>query len=136
MRRLFSVLVPMFALLMTSIQARAHAADGTPKDPLSDALAQWIKSVEKDDLKSASQLAAGAEAAKKLEQNWPRVRECHKAYDYRRWIDGPREGAGPGAKSVGDATTFTVGGHSFGHLHVRWEKSGAGWKITDVFQCR
>jgi hypothetical protein len=136
MRWLYSYLVPTLALAVTLAPWRAGGADVVSKPALSDAVGQWIKSVEKDDLKSARQWAAGPDAAAKLDQLWPRLRECHKQYDYRRWIDGPPEGGGPGAKAVGDATTFTVGGHSFGHVHVKWEKSDAGWKIADVFMCR
>jgi hypothetical protein len=136
MRWLFSCLISLFALAVIVAPCAAGAADVGQKAPLSDALGQWIKFVENDELKSARQWAAGPDAAGKIEQLWPRLRECHKDYDYRRWIDGPPEGAGPGAKAVGDATTFTLGGHLFGHLHVKWEKSEAGWTIADVFLCR
>jgi hypothetical protein len=91
--------------------------------------------VEKDDLKSARQFAATPDAAAKLEKVWPQVRQCHKQFDYRRWIERVPDG-GEGAKGVGDATAFTVGGHSFGHVHVKWERSDAGWRIADVFLCR
>jgi hypothetical protein len=115
---------------------RVLAAEGKSKELLDVTLARWITLVEKDDLKSAQQLAATPEAAAKLGKTWPQVRECHKQYDYRRWLERVPEGGGAGAKAVGDATSFTVGGHSFGHVHVKWEKSGEGWRIADVFMCR
>lgn len=41
-----------------------------------------------------------------------------------------------GPAGVGDAKTFTVGGHAFGHLHTRWVKTADGWRIERVFACR
>ena len=115
---------------------RAYAAEGKPKEALDVTLDRWITLVEKDDLKAAKQLAAGPDSATKLEKMWAQVRQCHTQYDYRRWLEKIPEGGGAGAKAVGDATSFTIGGHSFGHVHVKWEKSGDGWRIADVFMCR
>jgi len=115
---------------------RVRAADGKAKESLDVTLDRWITLVEKDDLKAAKQFAVNPDVATKLETMWPQVRECHKQYDYRRWLEKVPEGGGAGAKGVGDATSFTVGGHSFGHVHVKWEKSDGGWRIADVFMCR
>jgi hypothetical protein len=115
---------------------RVRAAERTSNESLDVTLDRWITLVEKDDLKAAKQLAVNADAGSKLEKMWPQVRECHKQYDYRRWLEKVPEGGGPGAKAVGDATGFTVGGHSFGHVHVKWEKSDDRWRIADVFMCR
>jgi hypothetical protein len=130
-----SLFVPVVALTL-AIAPTARCAAEKSKASLPEALEHWIKLVEQDDLKAAKQWAANPEAEKKLEQTWPQVRQCHKEYDYRRWIERQPEGGGAGAKGVGDATSFTVGGHSFGHVHVKWEKSDAGWRIADVFMCR
>jgi hypothetical protein len=115
---------------------RVRAAEGKSKEPLDVTLDRWITLVEKDDLTAAKQFTATPEAATKLQELWPQVRECHKRYDYRRWLERVPEGGGAGAKAVGGAKSFTVGGHSFGHLHVKWEKADDRWQIADVFMCR
>jgi hypothetical protein len=100
------------------------------------AIEDWVTLVEKDDVKAAAaRWAKDADAAAAMKDKWPQLRECHKAYDYRKWV-GRRPGGGPGAKDVGDATAFTVGGHDYGHHHVKWSRGVGGWRVADVFVCR
>jgi len=70
-----------------------------------------------------------------MQKHWALLKDCHREYDYRTWIGGKADDAAP-ASRIGDATKFTVGGHSFGHLHVRWEKTAKGWRIAEITMCR
>ena len=117
--------------------AATHAAEKNAPDPLADALEDWIVLVEKDDAKTAAERwASSAESAKAMAEKWPQLKQCHKEYNYRAWLDASPPAEGTGARQIGDAARFTVGGHSFGHLHVVWRKSTAGWRVADVFMCR
>ena len=122
---------------LTSLVCLPARADRQPPT-LAQSLEDWIVLLEKDDLKTArDSWAAGPEAADALSQQWTQLRQCHKDHNYRAWLD-KRPGAegGAGAKEVGEATQFTVGGHEFGHLHVDWQKTDKGWRIGKVWMCR
>lgn len=141
MHRLYVAGFTAFALTLALSAAAGRAAPPAPdaKSPatLADALEDWVRLLEKDDVKTAAQRwAADAEAAKVLAERWPQLKECHKDHNYRAWLDTPPQSKGPGAKQIGDATEFTVGGHSFGHHHVVWKKTDAGWRIANVWMCR
>ena len=135
-----SVIVALFIACITSVSASVSvptmAAEREPVASLAASLEDFIRLLEKDDLKSAGRWARDAEAGKLLEERWAQLRQCHKDYDYRKWLDGDPAGAGPGARQVGDATKFTVGGHSYGHHYVDWEKGANGWRIADLRICR
>ena len=134
--------VVVSALLSTVLVVVAGPASGseTPRDAqpsLSEALENWVALLEQDDVKTpAKRWAADEQAAKALEQHWPQLKQCHQDYNYRTWIDGDPHTGRPGARRVGDATKFTVGGHEFGHLHVNWVKRDNGWRIAGVWMCR
>jgi hypothetical protein len=126
---------PLVAIALFPLQAYAEK----PREAatLSTSLEAWVTLLEKDDLTTASKRwTRGAQAARAMEQWWPRLRACQQDYNYRRWLDQRPETDGPGAGGIGEATKFTVGGHSYGHLHVNWEKGDGGWKITGVWMCR
>ena len=99
---------------------------------LSEAVADWVNSLERDEPKSAERWLADEKARKSMGPFWGSLRELHKQYDYRSWL----EKRPVNAKGIGDEKRFTVGGHEFGHLHVVWAKTDAGWRIQDVFMCR
>lgn len=99
------------------------------------ALEEWVKLLEKDDAGKAAAWAADEATAKEVKAQWDAMRRNHKAHDYRKWVNGQGPGI-PAAKAVGDAKSFTVGGHEFGHLHVDWSKTDRGWRITKVWLCR
>lgn len=73
-------------------------------------------------------------AAKSLKEAWRDLRDRHHRFNYRTWITD--EARPEAADRIGDATTFTLGGHEFGHLHVQWARTDAGWRIGRVFYCR
>ena len=102
--------------------------NGFEKSPkqatLVEALEDWIVLLEKDDIDTAQKRWANVS----LKKWWGNVRACHKEYDYRKWLDG--------ARHIGDATEFKVGGHIYGHMHVDWKKTERGWRIAEVFMCR
>ncbi|HEX8915436.1 MAG TPA: hypothetical protein VF796_23995 [Humisphaera sp.] len=137
---------PMLFVLALSLFAIARPAAAVtpvekPKDvdpsaaTLAVAVSDWVSLLEKDDAKTAAiRWAANPEAAKLMTEHWPLLKERHGKFDYRTWING-KDGIA-GAAAVGDARIFKVGGHAFGHLHVDWEKTAAGWRVVNVYQCR
>jgi len=143
-RVLFLVVIPLFAatfVAMASPSPRSTvklALDATPQQgTLPEAIDRWVTLVEKDDLKAAQQTwARDAGASSAMQKHWPLLKDCHRKYDYRRWIDGKTADDAAPASRIGDVTKFTVGGHSFGHLHVLWEKTKTGWRVADVMMCR
>ena len=106
------------------------AGSATPKTAtLAQALEDWIVLLEANDVGTAQKRwAKDAAATKNMKKWWANLGDCHKQYDYRKWLDR--------AKQIGDATHFKVGGHSFGYMHVDWEKTGHGWRIAKVWICR
>ena len=72
--------------------------------------------------------AKDSAATTTMKQWWARLGDCHKQYDYRKWLER--------AKQIGDGTHFKVGGHSFGFMHVDWEKADHGWRIAKVWECK
>lgn len=124
----------------TAPATRAAAAVDPKTASLADALTDWIALLEKDDSKTATARWATNAAVGKVTAEWKALRERHKQHDYRRWIenssDKPTTGLVPGgAKQIGKDTTFRVGGHSFGHLHIMWKKTGDGWRIAGILEC-
>ena len=131
-----SVVVVVLVALFGLAPASAAADRGEADVPLAEALEDWVRSLEQGDAESAAKWAGGPEAAKAQAQWWDQLKQCHKEYDYRAWLDRDPATGGPGARKIGDAGKFTVGGHSFGHLHVNWVKGKAGWRISGVWACR
>jgi hypothetical protein len=96
---------------------------------LHQAIEDWIGLLEADDLESASQRwAKDDQVTEQLTQRWQRLRKCHTHVDYRNWIDR--------ARNIGEHSTFKVGGHSYGSLHIDWIKTPEGWRIGKVWVCR
>ena len=126
----------LFAAMLPLLMGTSPAPNPNPPT-LSSAIEDWIVLLERDDARvAAERWAANDETAKAIKDQWGRLRECHKQYDYRKWLDGRHEPGGAGAAKIGDGTKFTVGGHSFGHLHTNWEKTDKGWRVTRVWMCR
>jgi hypothetical protein len=131
------LVVAMLSLIVAAAMAPAASAPEPKATSLSGAIKDWATLLEKDDAAAAAERwAGGDEAAKSLKEHWARLRECHKQYDYRKWIDGKQEAGGAAAANIGDATQFTVGGHSYGHLHTTWTKTDKGWRVSNVWMCR
>lgn len=106
--------------------------------PLAQAIDDWAALLEKDaaDL-AVKRWSADEKAADALREHWPRLRACHKQYDYRKWLDRSGEdGRDAGARQIADGKRFRIGGHSFGHEHVDWKKTDQGWRITGAWTCR
>ena len=121
----------LFTLALTCAAARATSP--RPPSTLPDALSDFVTLLEKDDAKAASQRwARDAEAEKALTQYWPQLKQCHKDHNYRTWLDKAKTAE----KETRDNASFTVGGHSYGHVHLVWQKSDAGWRVANVFMCR
>jgi hypothetical protein len=126
-------------LVVASLAAVAAAvksfAVGPTKASLAAGLEDWIVLMEKDDANlAASRWTKDAQTAKDLKQYWASLRECHKNFNYRNWLD--KQGEGGGATKIADARSFKVGGHDFGHMHIHWEKTANGWRIGRVWMCR
>ncbi len=108
---------------------------------LAEALEDWITLLEKDDAKAAStRWARDANAAAQMASEWKSVRTCNETLVYRKWLDNSSNQSTTrlvpgGARQIGDAVKFKVGGHSFGHLHVDWVKTEQGWRIAGVWLC-
>jgi hypothetical protein len=117
----------------------ASAATNTsllpPRQPtLAEALETWVTLLEKDDAETAIRWAANDAAAKQITEHWALLKENHKKFDYRNWLKGI-DGQ-PGALQSADANQFKIGGHSYGHLHVDWVKTGGSWQVANVWMCR
>jgi hypothetical protein len=112
----------------------APAADA--KSPLVSAVTDWIAALEEDGDGHAAikRFAANETAVKQMTELWSELKTAHKKFDYRRWIDGLD--GGKGAKAVGDARTFHVGGHSYNHVHIEWARMGDDWRVSKVWLCR
>ena len=96
---------------------------------LVQSLEDWIVLLETGEMETAQKRWANDSAtADAMKQWWAKLENCHKQYDYRKWLDGARQ--------IGDATKFKVGGHSCGYMHVDWEKTAHGWRIARVWMCR
>jgi hypothetical protein len=149
--------VPMFlsaALFATAAGAAATAADKPQEaakpapttrpavEPrtasLADAVSDWVGLLELDfanaPAAAARRWAKDGKAADELRQLWPDLQKRHAKYDYHKWATGEHRPANDPV--AGDAQSFTVGGHEYGHLHTRWVKTDAGWRIESVFMCR
>jgi hypothetical protein len=93
------------------------------------ALEDWIISLEANNTEAAQKRWANdSAAADEMRKWWAKLGDCHTQYDYRKWLDG--------AKQIGDAKEFKVGGHDYGHMHVDWKKTDQGWRIAKVWICR
>jgi hypothetical protein len=101
------------------------------KATLAQSLEEWVRTIEADDPKAAAKLAANEQAAGQIAEHWAAMKANHKTFDYRKWIAGQSGEAS--AVKIGDATAFTVGGHSYGHLHIEWAKAGDDWRIGEVW---
>jgi hypothetical protein len=137
MRKRLNRRTGILIVTLLSLIGTAAAAPAPKSDSLSGAIEDWIVLLEKDDATAAAgRWSGGDEAAKALQDHWARLRECHKRYDYRKWLDGKHDAGDAGAADIGDATKFTVGGHAYGHLHTNWTKTDKGWRISGVWMCR
>ena len=131
-------------LCMTVAAAAPNPPAKKPKlDPktatLAEAIGDWVDMLELDDARApqraAERWAGNKDAAEDLRELWSQLQDRHAEFDYRTWIKGGKDRPAP-AEKIGDADTFTVGGHQFGHLHTRWTKTAKGWRIARVFVCR
>lgn len=137
-----NTIISMIVLPLFLVAGLAHAAHGKPpaaidarNASLAEALQDWISLLEKDDLPTATdRWAKDGQAGATMKQQWANLKECHKKFDYRGWIDG--KGESGGAKQIGDGKNFKVGGHDFGHTHIDWERTDAGWRIAKAWICR
>ena len=126
----------IFVLLATILSASiCFAADKPAVDPKSatlvEALGEWIGLLEGKDLKAiTTRWAAGDDAAKSITHYWEHTQKAHARHVYRNWLG---EGS---PEKIGDKTQFKVGGHSYQHIHVNWQKTGSGWRIAGVAMCR
>ena len=137
MKRAFYPAIAVFAALLALPCVSGIASEKQSGASLAEALEDWVRLLEKDDAKAAAgRWARDPEAAKVMEERWSQLKQCHKDYDYRKWLDKDPATGGAGARGIGDATKFTVGGHSYGHVHVSWVRVDAGWRIGDVWLCR
>ncbi|HUT59476.1 MAG TPA: hypothetical protein VNA25_16625 [Phycisphaerae bacterium] len=104
---------------------------------LAAAVENWITLLEKDDLKAAChRWAADEQVDKDMAERWAGLRKANEQHDYRKWLDKRMEGNKTGAKAIGEAKAFHVGGHEYHHLHVVWRKTPVGWRIVRVWICR
>lgn len=117
--------------------ATRPAADPRTAGP-AEAVADWVDLLESDNpdapATAARRWAKDGAAADQVRQFWSDLQARHAKYDYRKWATGDHRPAG--TPETGDAVKFTVGGHDYGHLHTRWVKTDAGWRIESVFVCR
>ena len=138
--------VGMCGLLMVCLAGFGHAAGPAtapasqpaiePKAAnLAEAIEDWIVLLEKNDLNTANaRWARDPDAAGTMQTQWDRLRAGHQQYNYRKWLDA--RGRQPGAKQIGAARKFAVGGHTYDYLNIDWEKTDAGWRISNVWMCR
>jgi hypothetical protein len=119
------ILIGVLTVLGTS--SFAHEIPVAENPTLPQALGDFVQLLQADDLKSASEKWARPDA--KLGDFWKNLRECHAKYDYNNWVTGQH-------KPQGDEMNFKVGGHSYGHMHIDWEKTNDGWRIVKVWICR
>ena len=126
----------MFLLVALAPPAFAASPVAPDRASLAASLEDWVSRLEKDDPDGAARWARDRDAARAIRERWDQLKKCHTDHNYRRWLDGVPHTKGPGARRIADATQFTVGGHAYGHVHVRWEKSDDGWAIADVWLCR
>jgi hypothetical protein len=125
------------AIVAAAAREPALAGATQAERTFAQSLEEWITLLEKDDVATAAKRwARDTKAADAMRQHWSRLKDCHREYDYRSWLEKHPGTGDPGARHVGDPTRFTVGGHDYGHLHVVWEKDDAGWRIGGVWECR
>jgi hypothetical protein len=123
-------------LAASTLSFAAAPAPDAGKATLAIAIEAWVVLLENDDPRAAERWAGDEAASKALKEQWAKLRECHKQYDYRKWIDGSYEPGSTGAAKIGDAARFTVGGHSYGRLHTEWARTDDGWRVNTVWMCR
>jgi hypothetical protein len=126
----------MAFLVVALVPAFTSSAVAPERASLADSLEDWVSRVEKDDPDGAARFARDADAARAMRERWELLKKCHADHNYRRWLDADPDTKGPGARRVQDGTRFTVGGHEYGHVHVRWDKAEDRWAIADVWLCR
>jgi len=130
--------VPFLIALVTFPSCRKPATPVLPTSSdlsspkamtLADAIKDWIRLLETDDLQNASKRwTKNDEARKQLERFWPKLRACNQAFDYRKWLDEATKAEGNGA--------FTIGGHQYGFMYTDWVATPLGWRIQSVWMCR
>ena len=95
---------------------------------LAEAVEAWVALLESGNLPDACERwTKDDEAAQRLTRWWDRLRECHKQYDYRNWVEKAQHVSGD---------SFKVGGHEYGYMHTDWERTPQGWRIARVYVCR
>ncbi len=126
------------ALLISAVLVSAEPATQPTSGPTSQsvdpktatlpaAIEEFVALLEKDDAKGVQKRwSADEKASKEIADLWERMQGAHKTYDYRKWV----------AKAAEATDKFTIGGHTFGHLHVDWSKTADGWRIGHVWVCR
>ena len=131
------LIAPCFIAPLDAAPPAVAAAPDPKTASLDQAIEDWVTLLEKGDAKTAAaRWAKGGDAAKAMADAWPRLAQAHKSHDYRKWLDKLPDTGAPGARRVGDAKNFTLGGHSYDHLHVEWAKGDDGWRIANVWTCR
>lgn len=116
-------------VLWTLCGCRSEGAIRPDKASLSEAIDDWVRLIEADELTKASQRwSQNEETTQQLAKWWDRLKRCHQQFDYKNWS---RQ-----AKELEKPKKFTVGGHSYGYMNTVWEQTPEGWRITHVFICR
>jgi hypothetical protein len=108
-------------------QAATQQTSG-PDETLAKAVEEWVGLLESNDLSQAcNKWARDDEAMQQMTRWWDTLRKCHQQYDYRNWIAKAKHVSG---------TSFKVGGHEYGFMHIDWEETPQGWRIVRIWICR
>jgi hypothetical protein len=119
------------ALVFCVASSAICAGEAVGIDPMTakhtEAMTDFVNLLRADEMKTAVDRWGSADS--KLDEYWKILRECDAKFDYTNWITGK-------FKPAGDETKFTVGGHSYGHMHIEWQATRQGWRIVKVWMCR
>lgn len=123
-------LILLVALILATLPARAAVpAPAVENKALPAAVEAWVSLLEKDQATEAAKTCVADEkAAEQMTRYWKNLKGAHAKHDYRKWLEQ--------AATTPDDQSFTIGGHSYAHMHVVWSKTDKGWRITNVFMCR
>ena len=139
-RSITNIVLISVLFLCSSVKAVSAPPQTRPaadaKTALATAVTDWIAALEEDsfDKSAIKRFAANETAAKQMTELWPQMKAAHAKFDYRRWIEGID--GDKGAKAIGDADTFRIGGHSYNHVHIEWSRTADGWRVSKAWLCR